>query len=215
MPLQQSSYSAANCVMNEFAYYRRKQGLAATSIPMGVIGGFGFISRHERNMNHFKRNGHYITGLDELVSLFNTALFRVGTPGTPGEYELELLIAIGTEPTKLGELLEQGTVPVPLWERDARLGVAGIHALKKGKSGAGAGGVAVKGDIKDMIVDRLSKLLWMPIEKVEVNVSLAGLGIDSMNTKEFRHWMYQTLKKNVSTMELLVQDMTVEKLAGL
>ncbi len=31
---------------------------------------------------------------------------------------------------------------------------------------------------KNMIVDRLSKLLWMPIERVEVNVSSAGLGID-------------------------------------
>jgi len=61
----------------------------------------------------------------------------------------------------------------------------------------------------------LSKLLWMPIEKVEVNVSLAGLGIDSMITSEFQHWMYQTFEKNISMVELLAQDMTVERLAGL
>jgi len=89
-------------------------------------------------------------------SLFNTAPFRAEIPG---EYESEPLIAIGTEPTKLRELVEQGTVPVPLWERDACWDVVSIHALKKGKSDDGAGGVAVKSNIKDMIVDLLVQVV--------------------------------------------------------
>lgn len=41
------------------------------------------------------------------------------------------------------------------------------------------------------------------------------MGIDSMIASEFRHWMYQTFRINVSMMELLAQDMTIEKLSEL
>jgi hypothetical protein len=71
------------------------------------------------------------------------------------------------------------------------------------------------GDIKDVVADRLSRLLWIPVEKLNLDESLNSMGIDSMIASEFRHWMYQTFKTNVGMMELLARDMTIEKLAGL
>ena len=208
----QSSYSAANCYMDEFARYRRKRGLAATSIDLGVIGDAGFMSRHQHNMMHLNRNGHYITLGHELMALFATALFRE----EPAEAWnlLENPVALGTEPTKLRELLDSKDVPVPLWGRDARWGIIGVHAMRKHQGAGGADGArGSKGEIKDMVAERLAKLLWVPIEKLKLDVSLSVLGIDSMIASEFRHWMYQTFKKNVSMMELLAQDMTIEKVA--
>lgn len=91
----------------------------------------------------------------------------------------------------------------------------GVHALKKGRRGAVTASQATKGDIKEMVRERLSKLLWIPVEKLETDASLSGLGIDSMITSEFRHWTFQTFQKNVSIMEFLAPDITIDTLVEL
>ena len=212
----QASYSAANCFMDEFARFRHRRGLPCTSIGLGVIGDVGFMGRHQHNMMHLMRNGHYVTLGRELMNLFSTALFR---QDRADGWMDEELVAVGTEPAKLRELLDAGSVPVPLWERDARWGVIGVHAMRSDRGGAGAGGRGAgsnsKGEVKDMVAERLSRLLWVPIEKFEMDASLSSMGIDSMIASEFRHWMYQTFRTNVSMMELLAPDMTITKLSEL
>ncbi|KAG9230876.1 polyketide synthase [Amylocarpus encephaloides] len=209
----QSSYSAANCYMNEFARFRRKRGLACTSINLGFIGNVGFMSRNAHNTMHLLRNGHYMTLPHELMALFSTALFREEPADA---WKLEELVAVGTEPTKLRELLDTGSVPAPLWERDSRWEIVGIHAMKKGQGHGGAdAGKGLAGDVQSMVADRLARLLWIPVEKLKLTSSLSGLGIDIMIASEFQHWMYQTFKLNVSMMELLAADMTVEKLSDI
>jgi NADPH:quinone reductase-like Zn-dependent oxidoreductase/NAD(P)-dependent dehydrogenase (short-subunit alcohol dehydrogenase family) len=208
----QASYSAANCFMDEYARYLRKRGVPATSIALGVIGDAGFMSRNQHNMMHLMRNGHYSTLGVELMDQFATALFRSDPANTWG---LEDPVALGTEPTKLRQLVDTGNVPEPLWDRDARWGIIGVHAMRQGSEGGrGPGGLGSAAKAKDMVIERLAKLLWLPVEKLKPDTSLAALGIDSMIASEFRHWMYQTFKKNVSMMELLAQDMTPEKLAS-
>ncbi|KAF5679435.1 polyketide synthase [Fusarium heterosporum] len=211
----QASYSAANCFMDEFCRFRHHQGLPCTTVSLGVVGDVGFMGRNQGNMQHLIRNGHYVTVGRELMELFETALFRRDDVGS---WKTDEILALGTEPTKLRELLDKGSVPVPLWERDARWSIIGTHALRNNR-GAGGGtagsGKLQSGDIKDVVADRLSRLLWIPVEKLNLETSLNAMGIDSMIASEFRHWMYQTFKTNVSMMELLAQDMTVEKLAGL
>jgi NADPH:quinone reductase-like Zn-dependent oxidoreductase/NAD(P)-dependent dehydrogenase (short-subunit alcohol dehydrogenase family) len=208
----QASYSAANCFMDEYGRYLRKRGVPATSIALGVIGDAGFMSRNQHNMMHLMRNGHYSTLGVELMDQFATALFRSDPANTWG---LEDPVALGTEPTKLRQLVDTGNVPEPLWDRDARWGIIGVHAMRQGSEGGrGPGGLGSAAKAKDMVIERLAKLLWLPVEKLKPDTSLAALGIDSMIASEFRHWMYQTFKKNVSMMELLAQDMTPEKLAS-
>ena len=181
----QSSYSAANCYMDEFARYRRKRGLTCTSISLGVIGDVGFMSRHSHNMMHLLRNGHYITLPPDLMALFSIALFR--EEPADAEY-LEDVVALGTEPARLRELLDSGSVPTPLWERDPRWDIIGVHAMRKSqgaRGGADAARSGLMGDIKDIVADRLSRLLWIPVQKLRLDVSLSALGIDSMIASEF------------------------------
>ncbi|KAF5865927.1 hypothetical protein ETB97_001503 [Aspergillus alliaceus] len=209
----QASYSAANCFMDEYARHLRLRGVRATSIPLGVIGDAGFMSRHQQNMMHLMRNGHYVTVGSELMEQFAVALFR---PEPVDAWGVENPVALGTEPAKLRQLVDSGNVPEPLWDRDMRWGIIGVHAMSQGNlSGVGPGGGPLATRAKDLVIERLAKLLWLPVEKLKPDTSLAALGIDSMIASEFRHWMYQTFKKNVGMMDLLALDMTPEKLATL
>lgn len=175
----QASYSAANCFMDEFARFRHKKGLACTSISLGVIGDVGFMGRNQQNMMHLIRNGHYVTMGSDLVDLFATALFRPAPRNMGDDVDTDAeLVALGTEPTKLRELLDTGSVPVPLWERDMRWSIIGVHAMRRGRGvggeKAGAGGASaanVKGEVEDLGADRLSRLLWVPLDKLAIDTS--------------------------------------------
>ncbi|RYP40773.1 hypothetical protein DL767_001419 [Monosporascus sp. MG133] len=68
-------------------------------------------------------------------------------------------------------------------------------------------------DIQSQVIDRLSKLLWIPRERLRTEVSLDVVSIDSMIASEFLSWIQQTFNASISMMELLSQDMTIEKLA--
>ncbi|PGH13223.1 hypothetical protein AJ79_03781 [Helicocarpus griseus UAMH5409] len=209
----QASYSAANCFMDEYARHLRRRGVRAASIPLGVIGDAGFMSRNQHNMMHLIRNGYYVTLGSELMDQFATALFGEEPADAWG---VDNPVALGTEPVKLRQLVDTGNVPEPLWKRDTRWSIIGVHAMRQGSQNtAGPGGAESALKAKDMVIERLAKLLWLPVEKLKPDTSLAALGIDSMIASEFRHWMYQTFKKNVSIMELLATDMTPEKLASL
>jgi hypothetical protein len=51
---------------------------------------------------------------------------------------------------------------------------------------------ADSGSVKELIVARLSKLLWIPRERLRLDVSLSSLGINSRIASEFRSWIQQT-----------------------
>ncbi|KAE8154714.1 hypothetical protein BDV25DRAFT_135634 [Aspergillus avenaceus] len=209
----QASYSAANCFMDEYARHLRRRGVRATSILLGVIGDAGFISRNQHNMMHLMRNGHYVTVGSELMEQLAIALFR---PEPVDAWGVENPVALGTEPAKLRRLVDSGNVPEPLWDRDARWGIIGVHAMSQGsRDDAGLRRAAPATKAKDLVIERLAKLLWLPMEKLEPDTSLAALGIDSMIASEFRHWIYQTFKKNIGLMDMIASDMTPGKLATL
>lgn len=71
------------------------------------------------------------------------------------------------------------------------------------------------GNVKELIADRLSKLLWIPRERLRIDMSLSSMGIDSMIASEFRSWVQQTFHASVGMLELLAQQTTVEKLEQL
>jgi hypothetical protein len=54
----------------------------------------------------------------------------------------------------------------------------------------GAG--ADSGSVEELIAARLSKLLWIPRERLRLDVKLSSLGIDSMIASQFRSWIQQT-----------------------
>ena len=207
----QSSYSAANCFMNDFERYRRRQGLPATSINLGVIEDVGFMSRNKDNMIHLTRNGHYATTGEELIKQFETSLFRHEPADAWG---INDTLVLGTEPSLIRKVMDSEDVPVAPWDRDPRWMVIGVHARRLYKSShASQAGGKPRGSIKELIISRLAKLLWISEENLQLDKSLSSLGIDSMIVAEFRHWIYQTFKKDMNMIELIAQDMTIEKLA--
>nr|POE79798.1 compactin diketide synthase mokb [Quercus suber] len=200
----------ASFFVDEFAHWRRSQGLVASTINTGVISGM----YNEDETLHLKNAGYYTMEQSETLDLLETALFR---QESIANNNAGTSTAIGLDPAKLVNSDKQETSVAPFWQHDNRWAIVRAHIVSRGNDVSRIGTTEAsdtKGDVKDLIIERLAKLLWMPTEKIKGDASLASLGVDSMLITEFRHWLTQALKKSVSIMQLLSRDMTVEKLAA-
>lgn len=74
--LGQSNYTAANLFMAALAAQRRKRGLAASTIHIGVILGIGYVTREttQASQEHLHKSGHIRMSEDDFHQLFAEAV---------------------------------------------------------------------------------------------------------------------------------------------
>ena len=63
------------------------------------------------------------------------------------------------------------------------------------------------------MAERLSRLLFVSIDEVDVERDMASYGIDSMISAELRNWLFGTFGLDVSFVELVTRGMAVRGVA--
>ena len=66
--------------------------------------------------------------------------------------------------------------------------------------------------VMEAIVERLAKLLFVPIDRIDPAHAVSEYGMDSMIAAELRNWLVKTFNTDVSFLELLSPEMKVETL---
>ena len=64
--------------------------------------------------------------------------------------------------------------------------------------------------VTEAIVERLAKLLFVPVDRIDVAHAVSEYGMDSMIAAELRNWLVKAFNTDVSFLELLSRDMKVE-----
>ena len=79
------------------------------------------------------------------------------------------------------------------------------------------GQAAIKNEVKEIILRRFSKLLLMPMEKLEQSMSkpLADLGMDSMISSDVRALAWKEFRADVPFLKILEKGLLVEELVDL
>lgn len=70
----QGNYAAANAFLDALAHHRRAQGLPATAVNWGVLGGEGYVARNERVAEFLARQGTGALTPGEVTSLLESFL---------------------------------------------------------------------------------------------------------------------------------------------
>lgn len=65
----------------------------------------------------------------------------------------------------------------------------------------------------DRIRVKISRLLYVPLDEVDVGKPVNDYGIDSMIAAELRNWTFASFGKDISLLRLLGATMTIQKLA--
>lgn len=223
----ESNYTSANSFLDNFAKYRRREGLPATSIGLGMISEVGYLHENPEIEAVLLRKGIQPIKEEELLSIIDIALAR---PDHLAIDEAHVLTGLETQGMKkLRQMGFEGTIPTLNDPRASILassldGESDAHS-KKTDTGlppalaetleAGGDDEAVLECICSIIVQRLANLILVQAQKIDRNMPLIQWGMDSMLAAEFRTWFFMAFTVDVPFMLLLSDTVTPQTLGEL
>lgn len=204
----QANYGAANVFLDSFALYRRRLGLPACSVDLGVIEDVGYVSTNEAVAKRL--NAQNWTPINEalLHRILRCSILQQSTTTVAPAGASQLITGI----------------PVPLRPdstlfRDARF--SGLYPNTTANSGAGEGDkcpkdsgvlfalLKAKADRASLLtatIDIVNRQLMKSLamnEPIDPSKPLSGYGIDSLVAVEFRNWVGLELGAEITTLEII------------
>jgi hypothetical protein len=107
----QANYNSANSFLDAFVKYRHGQGLAASVIDIGFMGGVGMATENSALVTNLKKSGYYFLSEPDLMDALAISIMH----SRPGDKKSHFALGITT------------TKPItasscrPAWKKDARM----------------------------------------------------------------------------------------------
>ena len=206
----QAAYAAATSFVDSFARWRLSQGLTAQAFAFGLVVEVGIIMSQPELRNRMKCNGLYGISEAELLKLVEAAIL----PQTLSKELDDTLLAkahlvTGFESGRLVEMLEQDLALDYHWSADPRHGrlmqmIEDLMQLKPSEKKRRSTSDQLKnalspGELKrlitKMVIERVSKLIFMSTNKIDPKQVLSHYDMDSMIAEELRNWLWKTFRR--------------------
>ena len=223
----QANYCAGNSYLEALAWYRRKHGLAASTINLPMILDVGVVAENQDIELSLNRKGMYGIDEREMLAAFETGM-RQG-PLRNGEANIgDTQIGLGLEPACLAAAMSSSDITDVYWANDARLNniratVDSLFTSSADKTGSAGNFVAslsgksqqeVVQSISEHIIKRCSSILMIPVESFDTeDTSVGSYGLDSMIGAELRTWLFKELGLDIGFQVLLGPTLTFSALA--
>jgi len=210
----QSAYAAANYYMASLVQQRRNRGLAGSIVHIAILTGFGYIFRRDSEhaetiykglLPRFDRQSE--TDLHEMLA----EAIVCGRSGSDQTAEL----ITGIKPVSKGE-----------WHEDPRLSCYSDQHLQDASSeGQATGSVSVKDQLAGaedpaecpFILERcfglaLGNMLEIDPEKLDRNMPVASLGIDSLVAIRIREWFLKETGVDVPVLKIMSDSYSLSRM---
>lgn len=191
----QANYVSANTFLDQLAHYRRANGMAATTINLGVLGEVGVAAR-DANVTAILESGG-IYGFTTAQALEGLGVVIANGPAQVGMFDVDWarwssINQKSAQSSRFRELAESkgsGGGSDKLSETAAE-----ISALPEGDRLA---------YMENATAEELAKVLKLSVEKIDKSRGINFLGVDSLIAVELGRAIQARFGLEVSTMELL------------
>ncbi|EMD84807.1 hypothetical protein COCC4DRAFT_179820 [Bipolaris maydis ATCC 48331] len=204
----QGNYGCGNNFQDEFAAFRRGQGLPAMTIDIGYLLSVGFVAEHDEYVDHVKAMGLKVMQTSDLHGLLATAI--EGPSKHPGQ------VMCGLPFNEHDDAW--------YWICDARFGA--LRNLAAGTSANKGQVVSLREElmrcgtiseeavqiITKAMVQRLASLMMTPEEDIDAGKPLSAYGVDSLVAVEVRNWIAREMAVECSVFDIM-QNIPMTQLA--
>ncbi|OJD40314.1 polyketide synthase [Diplodia corticola] len=210
----QSNYHAANLFMNGLAAQRRRRGLAASIMHIGMVADIGYVARAGRHIeDHLRKLMYHPMAETDLHHLFAEAVVS-SDPGFRGNWD----IISGIDPfvdtpdatsrrppfysnPRFSHFVHEATA----FEQRSDSGPLAVRDVKHRLDEVGSEEDAVA-LIQEAFLETLEQMLQMGRGTAGANASLLSLGMDSLVAVELRTWFLKNIGVDVAVLGLLSGD---------
>ena len=207
----QANYAAGNTYQDALARHRVGRGQKAVSIDLGLMLSEGFLAENDDIMQRLSSTGHLppisLPELFALLDYYCNPTLGLLTPiksqlVTGVEISANLLANGGEDPEWMRQPLfrhlhqMEGTVAASKSAADQAFNVAAL--FKAASSLAEAGSI-----VAQALVKKLSKILLIPQETIDLCKPMHLYGVDSLIAVELRNWFAKELNADVAIFEIL------------
>ncbi|KAE9370652.1 hypothetical protein N431DRAFT_559764 [Stipitochalara longipes BDJ] len=225
----QGNYSASNTFLEAFCQYRHSLSLPASVLNICPIDGVGFLAQNPFAKRNMKTQGYYFLREPELLdflelSIFNSSPARDNKSNRLESWTNSSQIAMGLH--SVGDINDPNTRTN--WRRDRRMGF--YHNINekipnnRGGSSELADFILKVRDDPELLSEAASEvylareigtkvfsLLLKPEENVDISLTLAQIGLDSLMFIKLRRWWKQAFGLEKSVLEIMAAG-TLESL---
>ena len=205
--------------MDAFARHRRSLGLPATSLDLSQIIETGAIKRVPSYATSLARNGLYGNDHDEFIYFCDAAIASSKASGTSLSTYDPLAgahLLAGIEAAGLRDLDKTHPLEGMPWHLDRRFShlikatknLEEVQSDKTAKADISETGFTVS----ERMLKKLSQLLYVAENDIDMTIPIRTYGIDSMVAAELRNWLFATYATDVSLFDLLDANTSVQKL---
>ncbi|KAJ5549646.1 polyketide synthase, partial [Penicillium frequentans] len=223
----EGNYCAANNFLDIFARYRRSLGLPAISLGLGAIAEVGYLHEHTHIEELLLRKGTRFLTESDVLQIFDLALSDAPTSAHPSDVVTQSLLLSGVEVTTLQRFHQQGFETFWHSLNDVRFSIL-INTLKRSSGGAAAeqgthesvlhGAIARKvaseviAVVQKAITQKLSHMVLIPVDKINIYAPLSDFAMDSMLASELRQHVFSLTKVDISFLTLMNPQTSVSGL---
>ncbi|KAI1759369.1 hypothetical protein GGR53DRAFT_513765 [Hypoxylon sp. FL1150] len=231
--LGQANYASANTFLDAFVQFRHGNGLPASVLDIGAMDDVGYVSQNQSVMEHIKAKATYLLKEQDLLDALELAIKRSRPLPRCGSdddgYSNESQVGLGFRMTQPISSPSNRSV----WKRDVRMRLyrdleanangtnSGADAERddKGHEDALRNLLAAAPNNPQLLFDdtslvtiaraigaTLSSFLMKPAEEedmIDLKMSPAALGLDSLVAVELRNWCRQRVGVQVSVLEIV------------
>jgi hypothetical protein len=226
----QANYKAANTFLEAFSQYRQSLGLPASVLSICPIDNVGFFTENPWAVRIAKSQGQYFLGEKEFLdymeaSLLNSAAQKsAGGSSSPTSRSMVSWEASGQIVMGLRSELHLDDSKNPAnWRRDCRMGLYHNISREEVKSSGTdltrlneflkiladdeSGSILAEKTSTDFLAfetgRKIHDFLLKPDAEVDIELSLAQIGLDSLTAIELRRWFRQAFGLQISVLEIM------------
>ncbi|PKX89257.1 uncharacterized protein P174DRAFT_507588 [Aspergillus novofumigatus IBT 16806] len=213
----QSNYHAANMFLSGLAANRRKKGLAASVLHIGLVTDVGYVARRGQAMEERLRRLFFLPLSESDIHHAMAQTILASAPHSTRQHE----IILGLEPF----VDSPNATKRPPWEHNPKFShyvsrplldatpaattseaIADVKQLLR----SAVSTETVAPIVQEAFARKLESMMQLPANSVNLNVPLIDLGCDSLLVIEIRRWFIKEVGIDVPVLKVLSGDTTAQ-----